>query len=343
MGAKMRQTHPAVIILILLLTLPAGVSAVDNTLAVYVGTHPDDIDIGMSGSLYKHDFNRHPILWIVVTDGGADKHEYSLESAAARAWIKEDGVNSKNWVAPNGQIFNRGFYSEDLSRKRCGINSSYQHEFLDNSSVIQEMGWKPRVDARVGSSVVKKVQMSYPDPQNSSQSILYPDGGLHNGTMVDTYGKKLAEGLAETIYQTVNSGGYNKDIIYINSHAPVHIARNAHEHPDHEVTGNAVRDAIDILIAEYGIKKIDATWYTVYEPILPGLGYVQTKESIVDYKSNKSNLAKTDWETAYNVQIGRNFYWTDYPNDPGDFEYAVHEVYPQNQSHWDLYTSRSYI
>jgi len=339
-----KQVRLAVAISILLLTLPAGVSAVDNnTLAVYVGAHPDDIDIGMSGSLYKHDLNRHPILWIVVTDGGADWREYGLESEAARAWVKEDGTDSKNWVAPNGQIFNRGFYSNDLSIKRCGLNGSYQHEFLDNSSIIQELDWRSRVDARVGSGVVRKVQMSYPDSSNPSQSYLYPDGGLHNGTMKNIYSEKLAEGLAETIYQTIISGNYSKDTILINSHAPVHIARNSHEHPDHEITGNAVLAAIDLLIVKYGIKAVDTTWYTIYKPIRPGLGYVQTKEDIVNYKNSKSNLVKTDWETAYNVQTGRKFYWIEFPNDPGDFEYVVREDYPQKQNQWNLYTSRNYV
>ncbi|BBL67877.1 PIG-L family deacetylase [Methanoculleus chikugoensis] len=339
----MRPVYLAVTIAIFLLTLPAGVSAIDTALAVYVGAHPDDIDIGMSGSLYKYDLNRHPILWIVVTDGGADRREYGLESDAARAWVKDDGTDSKNWVAPNGQVFNRGFYSNDLSRKRCGLNGSYQHVFLDNSSMIQEFDWRSRVDARVGSGVVEKVQMSYPDPSNSSQSYLYPDGGLHNGTMKNVYSEKLAEGLAETIYQTIISGNYSKDMILIHSHAPVHIARNSHEHPDHEMTGNAVLAAIDLLVVNYGIKSVDATWYTIYNPIRPGLGYVQTKENIVNYKNSKSNLVKTDWETAYNVQIGRKFYWIEYPNDPGDFEYVVREDYPAKQSQWNLFTSRNYV
>ena len=57
------------------------------TLVVYVGAHPDDIDIGMSGSLYKHDRGINPILWIVVTDGGADKDEYAYDSDASRNWV----------------------------------------------------------------------------------------------------------------------------------------------------------------------------------------------------------------------------------------------------------------
>ena len=47
-----------------------------DKLAVYIGVHPDDIDIGMSGSLFKFDLGKHPLLWIVVTDGGAYDVEY---------------------------------------------------------------------------------------------------------------------------------------------------------------------------------------------------------------------------------------------------------------------------
>lgn len=328
--------HFAVIILVLILALATVASAVDNTLVVYVGAHPDDIDIGMSGSLYKYDVNKHPIIWIVVTDGGADLGEYNFESNTTRAWINRDGTNSKDWVSPAGQIFNRGFYSEDLSKKRCGIDGSYQHEFQNKSTIIQELDWKTRVDAQAGFSVVKKVQMSYYDPLNPSQTYLYPDGGIHNSKVKNLYTENIAENLAEIIYQTINSGDYDKDDIVINSHAPDLIAKNSDEHPDHEITGNAVLKAINILIVKDGIKKIDAIWYTIYNPVRPKLGYVRTQENITDYKNMKSNLVKSAWETEHIISNRQKYCWTDYPNDPGDYEYAIHVEYPQKRSSWDF-------
>ncbi|MDD1722363.1 MAG: hypothetical protein LUQ15_02585, partial [Methanothrix sp.] len=78
----------------------------DDRLAVYIGAHPDDIDIGMSGSLYSFDLGRHPLMWIVVTDGGADEVEYIFDSAedakSGRPWLKSNDLKSGRWKAPDG-------------------------------------------------------------------------------------------------------------------------------------------------------------------------------------------------------------------------------------------------
>ena len=58
------------VLLGLLQVAQAHAVMLDDMLVVYIGAHPDDIDIGMSGSLFKFDVNNHPILWIVATDGG---------------------------------------------------------------------------------------------------------------------------------------------------------------------------------------------------------------------------------------------------------------------------------
>jgi len=83
-------TLAAVLLIVISVYLMPVVSAeLDSTLVVYIGAHPDDIDIGMSGSLYKYDAQIHPILWIVATDGGGDDGEYTFESS--RKWLTADG------------------------------------------------------------------------------------------------------------------------------------------------------------------------------------------------------------------------------------------------------------
>jgi len=310
-------------------------NSLDNTLVVYVGAHPDDIDIGMSGSLYKYDVNNHPILWIVVTDGGADEAEYNYESAAGKSWVAQDAVYNKEWIAPDGVRFNRGFYSADLSNKRCGLGGSYQH----NYGSLTEYDWESRVDNMVGTSVVEKKQMSYPDPFNPSQRILYPDSGLAKEEMA--YTNQLAADLSYEIYSTVNSKGYRKDLLYINSHAPEVVAVNAGEHApgDHRVAGNAVRKTIDYLHTVYGFGLISTTWYTIYSPIEPKPGYERYQEDISAYKGQKSDLCKAVWETAYMDETSdfldratqvpnTEGYWNYYPDDPGDYEYVVGVDYP---------------
>jgi LmbE family N-acetylglucosaminyl deacetylase len=63
----------------------------DNRLAVYIGAHPDDIDVGMSGSLYKFDLGKHPIMWVVVTDGGTDADEYNFDSSHYNSDLSKRG------------------------------------------------------------------------------------------------------------------------------------------------------------------------------------------------------------------------------------------------------------
>jgi len=321
-------------------------ASLDSTLVVYIGAHPDDIDIGMSGSLYKDNVNNHPILWIVVTDGGADEGEYYFDSDPVRGWIEQDGLYDVEWVAPDGSKFNRGFYSEDLARKRCGIGGSYQHDY---GSLI-EYDWKTRVDVKVATSVIKN-QMSYDDPFDPTHEILYPDAGL--GVKESIYTRQLAKDLAEVIKETVRSNGYRFDLLYINSHAPTEVAENAYEHKDHKITGNAVRKAIDYLHTSYGFGLVSVNWYTIYNPIKPKPGYTRYQEDISMYKSMKSDLCKAVWETAYMDEDTDNMdrakkvsdtegYWNDYPNDPGDYEYAVHVDYQMAAGFQDGFESGSF-
>ena len=102
----------------------------DDRLAVYIGAHPDDIDVGMSGSLFKLNLGRHPLMWVVVTDGGADEVEYAYESAydpnSGRPWLKIDDLKSVRWKTPDGCELVRDKYSRDLAAKRCGIECDGQ-------------------------------------------------------------------------------------------------------------------------------------------------------------------------------------------------------------------------
>ena len=323
---------------------PEVYATVDNTLVVYIGAHPDDIDIGMSGSLYKHDVNKHPILWIVVTDGGADDLEYYYESNPERGWVEQDALDNAEWTAPSGEKFYRGFYSADFSRKRTGLEGSYQHE---SELYGTEYDWKTRVDLKVGPSVVKKKQMSYPDPENPSKQIQYPDSGLDK--MELAYTNQLAIDLAYEIQETVNLDGYRTDLLYINSHAPEEVADNADEHGepgklgDHGVVGNAVRKAIDYLHAVYGFGTISSTWYTIYSPIEPRLGFTRIQDDISQYKTQKRDLCKAAWETDYMDYYGyldrasegaNDGYWNEYPSDPGNYEYVVEvDYYPSWSYH----------
>jgi hypothetical protein len=93
---------------------------VDNTLVVCVAAHPEDIEIVTSGSLYKDDIGKQPIMWLVVTDGGSDLDEYNYESNVSQGWIAKDGQFDVTWEAPDGSNITRSFFSADLAKKRCG-------------------------------------------------------------------------------------------------------------------------------------------------------------------------------------------------------------------------------
>ena len=332
----------AMIFLVVLSTFsmfpPQVNAAVDNTLVVYIGAHPDDIDIGMSGSLYKYDVGIHPILWIVVTDGGADDDEYAYETT--NGWIAEDAQYDYVWIAPDGNEIHRPFYSADLSRKRCGgyvSGSSWINESATHQSEFDfgtQRDWRSRVDNYVGSSSVEKKQVSYLDPNDPTRRWLYPDGGLHLAESV--YTSKLAYDLAFEIQETVNSNGYRTDLLYINSHACEEIARNAYEHNDHGIVGNAVRKALDYLQNDYGFGRIAVTWYTIYSPIEAKGTYTIFQEDISAHRTQKSDLNKAVWETDY-MENGNFFdrasegdgYWNEYPTDPGDYEYVINLDYPR--------------
>ena len=321
-------------------------SSLDNTLVVYIGAHPDDIDIGMSGSLYKHDVGIHPILWIVVTDGGADDTEYAYETA--RNWIAEDAQYDFEWKLPNGSIIHRPFYSADLSRKRCGgymDGSNWVNEPATHPSEYDfgtQRDWRSRVDNYVGSSVIAKKQMSYSDPEDPSRRWLYPDGILDLAESV--YTNRLAIDLAVEIQETVNSNGYRTDLLYINSHASEEVAGNADEHGlpeklgDHGVVGNAVRRTIDILQENYGFGRIAVTWYTIYSPIEPKGTYAVFQDDISAYRAQKSDLTKAAWETdfmensdAFDRASEGDGYWNEYPTDPGEYEYVVNIDYVRRE------------
>ena len=315
---------------------------IDNTLVVYVGAHPDDIDIGMSGSLYKHDVGKHPILWIVVTDGGADKGEYEYETADSRNWISEDEQTNLDWKTPDGGTVKRSFYSADLSRKRCGgyisgatwIDDPASHD----SSFGIEYDWRTRVSNFIDLNVEKR-QLSYSDPDDPTKRLLYPDDALAANARAETaFSSQIATDVAYEIYQIVESNGYRKDLVYINAHVPEEVCNNyetTDEHEDHRVTGNAVRQSIDYLHTIYGFGQVSATWYTIYSPIQNKTGYSRVDEDISPYKAQKSNLCKACWETDFINSINWDFYWNDYPSDPGNYEYVIEvDYYPPSVKDW---------
>jgi LmbE family N-acetylglucosaminyl deacetylase len=294
----------------------------DDKLVVYIGAHPDDIDIGMSGSVYKFDVDKHPIMWVVVTDGGADRSEHAYDSDSERGWVKKD-LNSKNWVAPDGSVILRANYSEDLVQKRCGIefnNDRWTEKLWKHESSFGEaFDWRTRVTNLVGERVEKR-QLYYSD-----QKLLYPDGSLSER---DT--ESIAKKLADEIYELVSHQNYSKDLIYINSHAPDEVCTNydANEHHDHKITGNAVRKAIDLLINR-DITEIYATWFTIYGSIIPKSGYSKVKIDISGVKDKKIRLCKACWESEFLAKNYATFFysWEGYPNNPLNFEYDIEKSY----------------
>jgi hypothetical protein len=309
-------------------------STLDNTLVVYVGAHPDDIDIAISGSLYKHDAGTHPILWLIVTDGGADIEEYQYESNASRNWIAKDAQFAINWDAPDGSNVIRQFFSADLAKKRCGgyfDGLSWKDEPASHDSTFGvEYDWRTRVSNLVGANI-EKIQLSYLELSNPSKLLMYPDGALANAESAFT--NSIAQNVAIEIDKYVEFNGYQKSLLKICSHAPEEVCMNANEHPDHIVTGNAVRQAIDLLHSIYGFGEIDAKWFTIYNPINPKSGYLRVDEDISQQQTQKSELAKASWETDVTHSRSINYTWNDYPNNPGQYEhYIAYSYYPGSPS-----------
>jgi hypothetical protein len=311
----------------------------DDRLAVYIGAHPDDIDVGMSGSLYKFDLGKHPIMWVVVTDGGADADEYNFDSShydpgSLEPWVKKDDLKHQlTWQLPDAEEITRTNYSEDLVRKRCGIefdDGRWKRKMAQHTSSFgDEFDWRTRVKNCVGRDVELR-QLSYSPPFNPAIEILYPDGSL--SLREEIFTQSIAERLAGEIYDLVISKGYSKDLIYLNSHAPEDVCSNSCENDDHRITGNAVMEAIDILLKK-GIKGIYAAWFTIYKPIEPKSGYKKIDANISRVRNDKIKLCKECWETEFIAQSLKGYYfgaWGErkwkkrrYPNNPLDFEYYI--------------------
>jgi LmbE family N-acetylglucosaminyl deacetylase len=304
-------------------------TALDNTLVVCVATHPEDIEIVTSGSLYKDDIGKHPIMWIIVTDGGADIDEYNYESNASQGWIAQDGQFNVTWEAPDGSYITRPFYSADLAKKRCGgyfeglnwIDEAASH----NSTFGVAYDFRTRVSSFVGATV-EKIQLGYLKLDDPAVQLAYPDAGL--SLAATAFRDSIAANLAIEINRSVESNGYQKSLLKIYSHAPDEVCTNAGEHPDHQVVGDAVRQAIELLLTAYGFGQIDAKWFTVYSPINPKEGYVKVDEDISLQQTQKSELAKLCWETESAYLRHVNYTWIDFPVDPGTYEWSiVHSYY----------------
>jgi LmbE family N-acetylglucosaminyl deacetylase len=330
----MKTILPILLIFLIASTLPytptvEGESPTpDDTLVVCIGAHPDDIDIAISGTLYKNDLGKHPILWIVVADGGADIDEYQYESNSSRNWIVADGKYVTAWKAPDGSNVIRAFYSADLAKKRCGgyfeglnwIEEPASH----NSSFGVEYDWRTRVSNFVGVTV-EKIQLGYLDPNDTTKRLMYPDGALSSAE--SAYTNSIATNLASEITKVVEANNYSKSLIKIYSHAPEEVCTNTNEHSDHKVTANAVRQTIDLLHETHDFDQIDAKWFTIYSPITPKSGYSRVDEDISQQKTQKTELAKASWETEAVNTRSINYTWTDYPEDPGQYECTVLQSY----------------
>jgi hypothetical protein len=327
-----------VILFLIILVQAPGAFALDNTAVVYVGAHPDDIDLGMSGSLFKFDVGKHPILWIVATDGGADSGEWQYD--LNHGWVSDDGKYDYYWWKyPDSNSFIRSFFSPDLSNKRIGWEKYYYgeiHNIYSHDSIWgTEYDWSTRAYLYAG--VDDNYYWSgHGSDQYQAQyqagwhywydRYWFPDGEMNLKKQL--YTDTLAQKIADKINSFVVTREYRKDLLFINTHAPEEVADNADESSDHAITGNAVRQAINILKTQYGFGSIGATYYTIYNPIDPKPGYTQYAEDISAVKTQKEAIAQACWETAFVATVNGGCppwftTWVDFPTDAGNWEYIV--------------------
>ena len=274
--------------------------ALSNTPVVYISTHPDDVDIALSGSLYKYHLGVNPILVILVTDGAADSGEYNLEKPTSCGGTLGllrvcDGTTTQKWYTPgtNPHTITRTFYSLDLSKHRSGIAGwSY---YGNACNLIYQIGGY-RYTNRFGTTsrdfysrwsltgvTVTAVAYSYV-LGGRTYCAGYPDGSL--GRYENYYGSNLASNIASTINDWVALYGYSKSVLYINSMTPSSVKigstyytvpacvnyrnenvageRQSVEHPDHCATGNAVQNATQILRKRDGFSAVYVSWSAVY-------------------------------------------------------------------------------
>ncbi len=292
-----------------------SVGAIDNIMVVYIGGHPDDIDIGMSGTLYKYDYGVHRILWLITTDGAADRNEYTFETDPSRQWILSDGQvgtqcgtsgQGKVWSAPDGTQFIRGFYSRDLGQARRGF-------YYDTSGIrfrtqrTHVSAWGTAYDAwsrieLVFPNYVTVDSMTY---SANGQVWEFPDGSLRCANQAFT--NAMAWDIAFLINHYVEYYALRKDLLFINAHAPSSVAYNcdgyetgqSNEHPDHCITGNATENAITILKTQYGFGDVLPSWFTIYQSINPKPGYVRIDIDISQQVTQKRDLNRKLWEVSY--------------------------------------------
>lgn len=105
------------------------------------------------------------------------------------------------------------------------------------------------------------------------------------------------------------------------------VANNSREHADHEITGNAVRQAITKLRSNFGFSRVSTTWYTIYNPIAPKRGYTRIDDNISSQSTLKANLNKACWETEYMNKANIKFYWVAFPTTPASYEAVVERDY----------------
>jgi hypothetical protein len=289
----------------------------------------------MSGSLFKYDVGRNPVLWIVLTDGGGydEEFDYDLE----KGWIEDDGEwNSYVWISPDKTLFDREFYSPDLAAKRTGWFKSYSgiyHETFSHNSIFgTAYDWGTRVNLFVGDTLVEMYPVDYYAGTPFFRShYWFPDRDIHLHGLEQEFTLEAAERIAEKINEVVTENNYRKDLMFVNTHAPETVAYNAHEHADHAITGNAMEAAATILKNVYGFGSVRATYYTIYNQIEPKPGYSLTVTDISAYKAQKEAITKACWGTEYlwtQVGNGTGFTtWVDFPVDAGNYEYVVEVNY----------------
>jgi len=321
--------------ILLLLPLRGVQAALDDIGAVYIGAHPDDIDIAMLPSLYKYDYGVHPILWVVVTDGAADQREYDYE--VAKGWIASDGVINETWLDPDGNVITRPFASGNLADARVGWHLNYRGEMQRTESSHTAMyasEFSPAYDLE------SRVSMNLPDGvtcvflryqaayAGRDPWLQYPDGA--QVVSESSYTESLTYLIARAIDRWMKSLDLRRELLFMNAHAPEEIAFNSWEHPDHGITGNAARQAVDILESTYEVETIHASWYTVYSPIEPKSPYTRNTIDIVPQLTLMREYNMQVWEADWMFYIGwqpNNYLYAPYPTGPFSPLYNVEVTY----------------
>jgi hypothetical protein len=309
-------------------------------LAVYITCHPDDLDIAMAGSMWDLDLNVHPVLILLVTDGGLDNSELGWETSTGslgRPWYADDGSQTTQWLAPDGTSYLRGNgeanhrYSANLVERRVeSLTITHANPPSFTAATAGKSLSRRHVDHYQGSSTlpVHFRQLFY---SAGGSTWAFPDGDM--GRLRDKYTDTLAGQIVEAIASTVKKYGYDGSSLSITGHLP----ENAYatgpdgEHTDHRTTGDATIKAIDQLLVQHGFDRVDLAAYAIYFDPAPTSEWTKTTLDLSPAATAfKEIAAQSAWESAFLAgQSGGwlNYQWLSYPATSSGKEVQVKRIF----------------